>query len=306
MILRPIGDVHLGKKFEHGVPLHRRGERERMQLEQFRGELAQPADLRVQVGDLFDKMFVPYRVIWAAYLAYRNAGPGQDVVIRGNHDASRDADIVSAFQVFAGLVRPLGVIVVDEAPVRINDVVCIPWHPFINAAEMVDKYADMISGASLAIGHWDVVMGQENQLPAAQLKALGVGKAMTGHDHNKRTIVLEGLEVEVTGSMQPYSHAEDPDGQLYVTLGLTQALTTDLRDKCVRLVLGPDEQLDTPIDCLQLQIQRQKADAVDLGEVQFEAFDLNDLYAQAAREVGLEDEFAATVLQKLEEQRAAA
>ena len=53
MTLQLIGDVHAGKKFEAGVPLHRRGDRERMQIEQFRAELAAVTGPVVQAGDIF-------------------------------------------------------------------------------------------------------------------------------------------------------------------------------------------------------------------------------------------------------------
>jgi DNA repair exonuclease SbcCD nuclease subunit len=307
MNIEYLGDCHLGKKFENGVPLHRRGDRERMQREKFRRSLLDTqADLHIQVGDLLDKMMVPYSVIWAAYQDYREAvlkNPDTTyVVLRGNHDASRDADKISAFQIFTNMVRPFGVVVVDDEPVRFEGVVAIPWHPFINAAEMVTKYADMIRDADVVVGHYDVVMGDDNQMPARMLKELGVKRAVTGHDHNKRELMLDGLPVEVTGSMQPYSHGEDPDGELYVTIELSRA-SEDWTNHCVRLVLQPNEEAPA-IDCLQLQTQRVK-EQIDIGQVEFEAFDLNELYVQACREVGLDEGMSALTLQKLEETRAA-
>ena len=312
MKVHTLGDVHLGKKFENGVPLHRRGDREKMQLAQFSADLDTECDLHIQVGDLFDKMFVPYTVIYQAYVAYREAAQRNPdttyVVLRGNHDASRDADKVSAFQVFKAMVAPFEIVVVDDKPVQIGEHVIIPWHPFITAAEMVEQHADLIRNAKAVYGHWDVVMGDTNQIPAAQLKALGVGEAYTGHDHNARTMEIDGLTVHVTGSMQPYSHAEDPAGDLYVTLSLTEALTrTDLKDKCVRVQLQDGESLDEPIDCLQLAIQRVRSDeVVDMGEVDFEAFDFQALFAEAVTEVGLGAEKATLALAKLEAARAEA
>jgi len=62
-----IGDPHLGRDFRNGTPLNRRGEREAMQLAQFKEELATPdVHLIVMVGDLFDKPFVPLHMITAA------------------------------------------------------------------------------------------------------------------------------------------------------------------------------------------------------------------------------------------------
>lgn len=295
-----IGDVHLGKKFENGVPLHRRGHREKMQFEQFLVNLDVPCDLNIQMGDIFDKMYVPYNVIWAAAQAYiERAGNGTTyVVMRGNHDASRDADKVSAFDIFAGLVRPHGIIVADEEAVQVGTHVIIPWHPFKTAIEMLPQKMDGLA----AYGHWDIVMGDTNQIPAAEMKARGVIEAYTGHDHNYRHLKIEGLPVTVTGSMQPYSHAEDPDGALYVTLGLKD-LDQDLTNKCVRLVLQPGEDLLEPIDCLQLQIQRL-TEETEMEQVEFETFDLLALFNEAVRSVELSEELIPIALSKMEEARA--
>lgn len=305
-----LGDVHLGKKFENGVPLHRRGDRERMQFNQFVDDLATECSLHIQMGDLFDKMVVPYSVVFSAAMAYRAAAQRNPdttyVVLRGNHDASRDLDKVSAFQLFSELVRPFGVVVADDQPLAFDGHVIIPWHPFISAAEMVEAHADLIRNAKAVYGHWDVVMGETNQIPAGRLKALGVVEAFTGHDHNKRTMEIEGLTVHITGSMQPYSHGEDPEGNLYVTMSLLEALSGDFKDKCVRIQLMPGEDLAEPIDCLQLTLQRVRAENdADMGEVAFDAFDFQELFDQAVAEVGLNDSMRAAALVKLEEERAA-
>lgn len=300
-----IGDVHLGKAFQHGVPLHRRGDRERMQLEHFKRELAVECDLSIQMGDLFDKMHVSYSVIYAAYLAYKEAkmrNPGRIyALLRGNHDASRDADKISAFQVFTQMVRPLGVVVVDDHAVEIGDHCLIPWHPFKTAVEMLPED---LTGLT-CYGHWDVVMGDTNQIPAAEMKARGAVAAYTGHDHNAREMEIDGLPVTVTGSMQPYSHSEDPNGEFYVTITLEEAAAGDFRDKCVRVLLQPGEILDFPIDCLQLSIKRGAVEEeVDLGDVEFEEFDFNALFNQAREQVGVSDEMATTTRIKIEEARA--
>lgn len=312
MTIIKIGDAHLGKRFEVGVPLHRRGERERMQMGQFRAELMAGGDLNIQMGDIFDKMVVPYAVIHETAQAYRDARAANPdtiyAVLRGNHDASRDVERVSAFDLLAQILQPMGVLVARDEPrflyINYETHVLVPWHPVVTAAEMVEQHADKIAGAHAVYGHWDVVMGQENQIPSARLAEL-CGRAVTGHDHNKRELVMDGLDVEVVGSMQPYSHAEDPDGRLYVTKSLTEALTEDLRDKCVRVVLRPDEVLDQAIDCLQLTIQHADKDVVELGDVDFEAFDMGKLFEEARLAVELDEEFGAIALSRLEQERAA-
>lgn len=294
-----LGDVHLGKRFQHGVPLHRRGDREAMQWADFEASLNTPCDLHVQVGDLFDSFYVPFSVVYRAARLYREAAKTKTcVLLRGNHDASRDADKVSAFQIFTEMVRPHGVIVADEVPVGFDDYCFIPWHPFKTAIEMLP--GDM-TGVT-AVGHWDVVMGDTNQIPAAEMKARGAVAAITGHDHHARQIEIDGLPVTITGSMQPYSHSEDPEGRIYVTRTLSDL--DDVKDKAVRLVLEPGEELREPIDCLQLQITRNR-DEVELESVEFEAFDFRELYDEAVRQVEIGETMAALVYDKVEEARAA-
>lgn len=314
MSLHLIGDTHLGKRFEVNVPLHRRGDRERMQWKQFSGLLNMQTDVCIQMGDLFDTAVVPYRVVYKAANEYRAAAAAQPLtqffVLIGNHDASRNLEAVSAFEIFAEMVRDIpNLVVVQDKPHRYKNLVFIPWHPVITAKEMVAaEHADLIRGSDYAYGHWDVVMGDDNQLPAAELKALGITKAFTGHDHNARDIELEGLDVRVVGSMQPFSHAEDPNGQLYVTMTLADLICAGdtLKDMNVRVILEPDEVLETPPDCLSLQVQRKSVDDTkEEVSVEFEAFDLKDLFKQAVEKIGLSEEFANLTIGKLDDIRAA-
>lgn len=306
MIIEYLGDVHLGKKFQNGVPLNRRGEREANQYLKFRDNLLNTkADYHVQVGDLFDSHYVSYMTVWGAYQAYKAAVKANPhtkyYVLRGNHDGSRDTDRVSAFDIFEGLVDGLGVIVVSEAPYAFAPGhYLVPWHPFITASEMAEQ---LPSDARVVVGHWDVVMGDTNRIPIEQFQEIGVKRAITGHDHVKRDLKMGGIDVHVTGSMEPFSHGEDPDGEIYVTLTLQDDLT-NLRDKCVRILLKADEVFDQQIECLQLTLQRGEKDQVDLGEIEFEEFDMDQLFMKAASEVGLDDDFTSIVKEKFIEARA--
>ncbi len=216
--MKYLGDTHLGKKFEANVPLHRRGDREKIQWDGFLAALDQSNEPLIQVGDIFDKAVVSNTVVWATAQALRRAATRRPIaLLRGNHDASRDSSRVSSFQILTELVRPFGVVVADEEPVSFHGVCLIPWSPWLNATEMVEKHADIIRLSNTVVGHWDVVMGDTNQLPATVLLALGVTTAITGHDHNARELEIDGLKVIVTGSMQPYSHGEDAAGVMYET-----------------------------------------------------------------------------------------
>lgn len=296
-MLRTLGDVHLGKAFKNGVPLHRRGERERLQWAEFEAHLnaVEPGDVHVQVGDLFDQAIVPYGVVFRAARAYKAAAEANPAVtyglLQGNHDDSRDVEKVTAFDLFCEIVGETpNIIVAREAPELIVHLgmsfVMIPWHPVMTAAEVIVAHAELITGADVVLGHWDVVMGHGNQLPSELLAKLGVKHAITGHDHLKRDLALDGLPIHVTGSMQPYSHAEDPEGRLYVTHSLAEVLANidGFRDKNLRVVLAKDEVLDVPVDCLSLTFKRDGAEDENEAsiDVEFEAFDMQGLFAEAA------------------------
>ncbi len=104
-----LGDPHLGKPFIHGVPLHRRGDREKMVWADFERSISQTsADVHINLGDLLDRPVVPYDVIVRAARIYAQAAEDQPetqfLILQGNHDVSRDLERVSAFDVFAEIV----------------------------------------------------------------------------------------------------------------------------------------------------------------------------------------------------------
>lgn len=95
-----LGDAHLGKPFIHGVPLHRRGDREKMVWADFERSVSQtPADFHINLGDLLDRPIVPYDVIVRAPRTYIRAAERepetQFLILQGNHDVSRDLDTLS-------------------------------------------------------------------------------------------------------------------------------------------------------------------------------------------------------------------
>jgi hypothetical protein len=82
---------------------------------------------------------------------------------------------------------------------------------------------------------------------------------VTGHWHLEGDYVVDGIDVSCTGSLEPYTHAEDPNGEIYVSLTLEQLEARDpaeLRDKAVRVFLREGEELPIGLDCLQLTGKR--------------------------------------------------
>src|SRR5687768_12185768 len=88
----------------------------------------------VQVGDLFDQMHVPETVILRAanqYKYWARVKPSTKfVIIRGNHDASRDSSRKSSFDVFAELLAGVpNIKVMSETVEILGSYGFMPWHP---------------------------------------------------------------------------------------------------------------------------------------------------------------------------------
>lgn len=295
--VQTLGDPHLARKFNTGVPLHRKGEREEMVKDMFAGTVnAVGYDLHICVGDLFDKFRVPEEDILFAADVYRLAARSyptrQFVIIRGNHDASRDTQLKSSFDVFTQLVAniPNIHVVADEAlclTVNKQHFVFYPWHPFKTAKEIAAEIKPPVG--YFAFGHWDILAFNEdssatdNLIPFEHLQtALAV---INGHYHTPKVYLEGDLPVWIVGSMQPYSHAEDPTGKFYVTKTLAEA-TAELeadpdafKNLNLRVTLLPSEAPIADVDCLSLTHKRisNSNDDDDL-EVNLDSFDLEAIF----------------------------
>jgi DNA repair exonuclease SbcCD nuclease subunit len=280
-----IGDPHLGREFKNGVPLHRRGEREAAQMAQFRAELAEDAAMVVMIGDLFDKPFVPLPVIHATAAEIIAAALDRPhvtfVMLAGNHDKSRQLEVRGAWELLELAIRWLpNVRVVNETTV-IEGVALYPWQWDTTAEEQVARFG---SSCPIAIGHWDLQdFGGDtsHMVPAKALAKWGVSTIVSGHYHLPGEYEVDGIPVICTGSMQPYTHAEDPAGDLYVTLTVDEALARDdLGNKCVRILLQPGEDMPE-IDCLQLTNKRAdvEADELEISDIGIGGFDIHKTLA---------------------------
>jgi len=265
-----IGDPHLGKKFEEGVPQHRRGERETRQAAHFADELEADADVIVMVGDLFDNPYVSDAVIVAAARAVLGAAERNPdvlyVMMAGNHDKPRNMTLVGAWHAFREMTQHrLSNLFILDRPAHLGALAFFPWEWDRRADDQVSDLADAV-GIEHAIGHWDLAVfdGKDDHLaPVAPLrKAFGDVGLWSGHFH-KAGLFLDGA-VRCTGSMEPYAHGE---GDLYVTLTRAEALlATDLHNKVVRVLLAPGEDLPE-IDCLALTHKRVRNDEEEGVEV---------------------------------------
>lgn len=276
-----IGDPHFGRNFRNGCPLHRRGDRERLQRDQFREELATPdVDVIVMVGDLFDQPVVPLPVLSQVISDVIEAAEARPFVsfiyMAGNHDLSRILDQQGAWDIFKLAVGWLDNVVATDKWHSQEDIVCFPWDWTMTAVEQVEQWVPD-HHVEAVIGHWDMMTfgGSDDHLcPVEALhKAFGADVSIySGHYHEEKDYQIAGVTVHCTGSLQPYAHGE---GDMYITLTATQALETaaDLSNKVVRILLQPGEVMPD-IDCLQLTGQRvtdQGEEAVDGSEVELDA-----------------------------------
>lgn len=277
--MKIIGDPHIGREFKSNVPLDRRGEREEMMLAELDKQLFAPDDLIVIIGDLFDHWHIKFKYLdetLALFLEWQHRNPDKHLVIlQGNHDYSPAGGVKGAFDVLELALLPYYNIHVVRRPETVCGVVFFPWEWGRSALEQLN---DITLWTDTAIGHWDLVDygGDTAHLcPAVDLKAHGVERIISGHWHVAGDYDVDGVSVWCSGSMQPMTHAEDPEGKMYVTLSAedyANADGEDFRDKYVRVLVGKGEDISPPPTCLGFKMQtkgseeQQEAERVSLGE----------------------------------------
>lgn len=316
-----LGDPHLGRKFLTGVPLERRGEREASVWQDFAQSLDTDRKIHVCLGDLFDGFVVPPEVVIKAahlYVCAATEHPDtQYFILRGNHDASRDADKASSFDLFTLLVegQPNIKVVLDRPLVfsteDYEELVFVPWHPFKTPEQLVaetfwQEGEETEGFCDVLFAHWDVDMPTDpNYLPLEILKKR-TSLVVTGHVHTPSVRKFGDLTVVVQGSMQPYSHAEDPGGRLYVTTTVADALINkDLyKNKAVRLVLKDDEEIPQELlSAFRALTVKDTTPVVTNIEVKTEDFDFKALFQEVFREKGVSTQLTEDLYRKYENER---
>jgi DNA repair exonuclease SbcCD nuclease subunit len=291
-----MGDPHLGRKFKTGVPLHRVGDREAAQWAQFANELwSCETKYHINMGDLFDKFVVAPEVVLEAVRIYKQAAHNNPekiyVVIEGNHDRAKDSSKKSSFDLFANLVVGVpNIVVVQESGMLIGSkMAALPYHPFRTAEEILDETPGKLD---VVFGHWDIQdWGGDNVIPTKLMAKRGIKLAVSGHDHLPREEKRDGVEIIVTGSMQPYTHAEDNTGEFYKTVNLEQLAEIDATNLNVRVLLKEGESLPADLDCLSLTAKRitNEDDKIEVDTSDFDNLDLGQMLARALEGLSIAD-----------------
>lgn len=314
-----IGDPHLGKKF-HNVRLDRKGELEKYQIQVFRDMMnSQGFDYIIMVGDLFDTYNVSndvlidtFNVIWTAHLKNPKT---TYIMMQGNHDVSRDEHKTS-FQVLELLCTDMDNVEFITKATRIDELntLIFPYDQFTPTSDIVLETLEEIKGANIskidmAVGHWDIhpMSGVFNLVPTQILGAI-TDLIVSGHEHSGDDVQVGNLLIKKTGSMLPYSHAEDPTEERYITRTLTE-LNKELeenpqvyKDKIVRILLKEGEIIRDDFDCIQLTSKIQQENVEEKIEVELsDNFNFKNLFYECFEEQGLNKEIANIYFEKVRE-----
>ena len=144
----------------------------------------------------------------------------------------------------------------------------------------------------------------DNVIPYDFLKSKGISVVISGHEHKPYHFTEGNMQVIGTGSLLPYSHAEDPEGKNYITFrnfddvkDFIDEYPEGLKDMHVRVYIEDermDEFLALDLDTVSLQVNKLEQLDVDEGvtEVVTESYDAKTIWSQSVAETGLYKEQA--------------
>ena len=287
-LIQTIGDPHIGRIWQTGVPSNRRGEREASQLAQLQ-QLLIPIEIGkyntntiIIMGDLFDKAIVSNNVVKDFYYLISSAAQKytstQYIILDGNHVLSKENTKTTSFDILKLLLEDIGNIhVIDSNRIlKVSDQLHLyldcydPFNTYSAASESdLQQVKDDPDNTLISFGHWDTFEFTETGYYPNQHILSYSDLTCSGHIHipmeytynyvNKESgISLKGKTL-ITGSMQPYSHSEDPEKLLYITIKSNELdkynLSEDFKNKCVRIDCDSLFILSEPVDCLSLTLR---------------------------------------------------
>lgn len=283
-----ITDTHIGKKWAANVPLHRRGDREKLQRETFANILENCHEDLYHLGDLFDSwnvsnddlMFVANELLkWSV-----NNPSCYATIIAGNHDLSR-SNKYSSFEVLDEVVSQTKNIELLNFPDIVDDELFIPFSYQKSYAEMVKPFLGK---------HYTNVYVHADLPDVEALKQLDADHIYSGHLHNLRPHKVVG-GVEFMTSMLPLNHYEAVgtqwDGTLYKKFDCVDQFyvsNKDVHDKCVKIVVHENEIAPNreDIDAMQVIIARAEEDGSKMFEdVEFGDFDSRNVFDECFKDV---------------------
>lgn len=322
--IQTIGDPHLGRTFKTNVLKDRLGEREMTVLSLFKELLTPKQHVKTVVctGDLFDKFHVDSTVVFNTFNAiFEKCVEYPEVTyifIPGNHDLSKNTQIKSSYyllyECFSKINLPnLKFNLKDDFHLlaETNTLLYLDaYDPFLEGSKVLTvnkEYNNIIS-----FGHWDSLdIISKGYTPSTQLLEMS-DLLVSGHEHTYKEYTYPEdptkTKVLFTGSMQPYSHSEDPINEIYITVDENDLdsfiKNTDTTNLCVRIYCSRDFVLPTSINCLALSYLIKEEQERELTELEVQV--LEDSYTtkmSAFLSIQEKSEFSKQLLNDFKEKR---
>ena len=336
--LQGIGDTHLGRVFKNDVSLDRRGEYEKVQFEELekllgfeQSNLTADNFIKCQVGDWFDKPSVNLKAVFdsiALLEQYSKTTPDIDlVVISGNHDDAKNTSDVTAWDLLACNIRnnknnvQNNIKFVKDSYVKTfangEEILFIGWNITNSACEaLLAALGAGYKNISTVVCHLDKISygNEDNVIPYEFFAQHGIKMVISGHEHKPYHFYDQGMEIIGTGSLLPYSHAEDDGEEIYVTFKSIDEFenyrqAVDVTNKHIRLILDVADQervLELAnVNCYSLKIVKSDVaiellDGETINEVVIEAYNAKAVWTSSVAETELDPEIGNRVWAEIE------
>ena len=289
-LIKNIGDTHLGRVFKTDVALDRRGQYENFQKQTLIKELFSPIEdenaglslIRVQVGDWFDKAIVPPSDVLGSFKLLEQYNITEGIaplyILSGNHDDSKNLSEKTSWDLLEQLIKPM---VWTEAVKTWKvhtfpngeSIILIGWNVTTNAQEaLLDAKEAGYSNITTAVCHLDRVSfgNDDNVIPYEFFSEQGIKMVISGHDHKPYHFFDYGMEIIGTGSLLPYSHAEDHNDDIYHTFKTVEDLqeyletNPDVSSKHIRVYVDEDDVVPE-VDAYSVKILKREVAEIDLN-----------------------------------------
>lgn len=309
-----IGDPHMGRQFSNISPEKQAwfSERQWETLREFFDNQTMPI---VIVGDLFDKFTVSDAIKARLLdLLSKTKGEHEIYILMGNHDSSKNTALVSSFDLVKSVVDSwdLPHLYMLKEPMRmLHDptILLVPWSATQTLSEyyptMVQQYPKTVVTHLDRLSYGD--HESRNMIPFESLELWGAKQVINGHEHTPYQGFYGSISYHGTGSMLPYSHAEDPEGTWFRTLTVEQANqadVADLTDKFIRITGDDFSNLDQAKLIGALTVSYKKVESVsDEPEFTVESRSTAAIIKEVAAQLGTPDPIRDKVISELLEQQ---
>ena len=309
-----IGDPHMGRQFSNISPEKQAwfSEQQWGTLKRFFDEQDKPI---VVVGDLFDKFTVSDAIKQRLLkLLWNTKGEQEIYILMGNHDSSKNTALVSSFDLVKAVVDSweLPHLFMLKEPMRMIHDQTILLAPWSATQTLAEYYPTMIQAyPKTVVTHLDRLSygdhESRNMVPFESLELWGARTVINGHEHTPYQGFYGGISYHGTGSMLPYSHAEDPEGNWFRTMTVeqvNQASIEELTDKFIRITGEDFTELDQNKLMGAVTVTYKKLDST-LQEPEFSVESRNTaaIIKEVATQLGTPDAIRDRVISDLLEQQ---